>query len=208
MIRISASKLSTYSFCPRRYYYRYVKHIVEPPNELMRRGLAIHELIASIIKNGLLNADDVALTFDKYKIDKSLAKYVLGTVSNVKPFIDKMKFIDAEIKFEKQIGDFIFEGIVDAITPTKLIDWKCVDKVKEFKDPLQLAVYHQIYPDKAPEYVQVTPSRIAEIHFSEVEMNTGWLKVQTLLPKIKRKQYPMHRTSYCERCFYRDMCRT
>jgi len=207
--RLSASKLSSYAFCPRRFYLRYIKGIEEPANDLMRRGLAIHEMIAQLIDGELPDIDRVINKHFNVSPDENTYRHILSTVKLVKKeILDVTEFEGAEIHFEKELEGFTFVGIIDAITKDgRIIDWKAVDKLKDYRDPMQLSVYDKAFPDKELMYIQVTPDELVRVDYTKPEINSGWLKVLSLLPKIEKEQYPMRRTTYCERCFYRNMCR-
>ena len=202
-MRISASQLNTYSFCPRMFYYRYILGIEEPPNDLMRRGLLVHAIIAEIAKGNKPDIDSLTKEFN-YPYDNNV-KAIIKLVDD--KILKHTKFERIEERFEKEIDGIDFVGVMDALTKDgTMIDWKVVSKVKEARDPMQLAVYSKIFPAKRFKYIQLTEDKIYPIEVSQMEIDTGWLRVKTLVLKMIKKQYPMHRTRYCDRCFYRDKC--
>ena len=200
----TASMLSTYSFCPRMFYYRYVLGIEEPPNDLMRRGLLVHAIIAEIAKGNNPDIDSLVQKYN-YPYDDNV-QAIIKLVNN--RVLKEVEFTTVEERFDTEIEGIQFAGVVDAITEDgTMIDWKVVSRIKKARDPLQLAIYAKIFPAKKFEYIQLTEEGIYPVELQPIDIASGWVRAKTLVNKILRAEYPMHKTRYCPKCFYYPYCK-
>ena len=200
----TASMLGTYSFCPRMFYYRYVLGIEEPPNDLMRRGLLVHAIIAEIAKGNNPDIDSLVQKYN-YPYDDNV-QAIIKLVNN--RVLKEVEFTTVEERFDAKIEGIKFAGVVDAITEDgTMIDWKVVSRIKKARDPLQLAIYAKVFPAKKFEYIQLTEKGIYPVEFHPIDIASGWVRAKTLVNKILRAEYPMNKTRYCPKCFYYPYCK-
>lgn len=101
MLPWSYTKIISLQTCPRQFYYRYVAKLPEHKTEETRIGLAIHEILANLLRTNLTFKQ----AFIHAAIHQQLSKESLKTITACKPYIltfvknYKMRPFKAEYRF-------------------------------------------------------------------------------------------------------------
>lgn len=140
----SASRLKTYLDCKRKFYYRYIKHIKQKPQDEMNDGTLLHGLLEKLFEvrdsfesyqhmreetikvlSALLPNDDAKSNYQRELLLKKLEPFI---ESQIKHFKSTWKVISKEKLFRGKIAGLEFRGIIDRIdqnsTDTLIIDYK------------------------------------------------------------------------------------
>lgn len=186
--RYSFSKLNTYYNCILNYIYSYILKQKQKENAMSQYGILIHSILDRWAKGQLEIYDllaeykanyDSAVTepFPILRNGKSMGiSYYADGESFFTNFngIEEYRIVESEVKFEIQIEDFIFNGIIDLILKDKdgniiLWDWKSKadfkDEEEEKKYQKQLYLYSYYIKDK----YRVFPSKIVFYCFRKLQ---------------------------------------
>lgn len=166
--RFSFSKLSTANNCMLEYITHYILGYESVENSYAQYGKWIHSLLDRWAK-GLLEIYDLATEYEngyednvtepfsrlRNGLDSSQKYYDEGYefLSTFEGVGDEYEIVAAEEKFEIQIEDFIFNGVIDLILKDKdgnyaILDWKSKDGFKsdeeeaEYRRQLYLYSYY------------------------------------------------------------------
>lgn len=92
----SPSSINLYKRCPRKYYYRYVKGLIIPPNMPQIKGKVLHSILERFF-----DLDIKDLDFENYEsnLKNRLQELAISIWKENKDAIDKFSLSESEIKF-------------------------------------------------------------------------------------------------------------
>lgn len=109
MKHFSASQITTYKDCPRKWWWGYVKNIKSPPTRSQELGSKVHKAIEQYIKTGQIN-----------KIFEDYIKVVI-------PYLDLTNKFLSEHRFELPLYGSYWLGFIDFYKESE------IDKIIDFK---------------------------------------------------------------------------
>lgn len=112
----SASRLKTFLDCKRKYYYRYIQKLQAKNDDELNEGAFLHALL-----------DHLHREKDSYVSKVEMQK-------NIDILLDKLlPFEDAKTNYQKLLWKEKLQGFVDAQIEHFKMDWKVVEREKEFQ---------------------------------------------------------------------------
>lgn len=170
-IPFSFSQNRLYNDCPRKYKFRYIDNIVEPTNDNLKLGSAIHkyfECLNDILYNYAFNENNYALDIHKFVLEYSefstkssdyFAAYNTIISMKTKDYLDKLtsgwlewrklrNITNTETRFEYDDFVAIFDVISQHDGRFTISDYKVTKKPKTFTSIYsegQLLLYKYIY---------------------------------------------------------------
>lgn len=234
--RYSYSKLSTFNTCVINYILRYFQHEEDSGNAFSEYGTFIHSIMErwaneEIETWELLDVykkdyeENVVSSFPRLRNGKTMGdRYYQDGIDFLSNFngIGDYEILLVEHKFDMEIDDWIFNGIIDLVLQDKTTgeivvwDWKSKkefkDKEEEDKYRRQLYLYSEYikrefgnYPSKTVFYTFRTQREVAQpFEVSALEEAIEWAK--TTVKKI-RETFNCYDYFFCNNlCGARDMC--
>ena len=138
--KISYSRINTYMFCPQKYKMVYLDNKYIPLNADISFGLSIHKILEHYYKSSVYTYESMIDCFNLYwdssgyETPQDVYIYYLRAQKLLKDFWDnygknKPKNILTEKRFEANIGQYQFIGIIDRIDESEdgtqeLVDYK------------------------------------------------------------------------------------
>ncbi|MGM0568140.1 MAG: PD-(D/E)XK nuclease family protein [Elusimicrobiota bacterium] len=138
--KYSYTMLKTFSSCPRKFFYRYILSIKEPPTVNQFLGIAIHTILEKIHRNSVLNYRDASIMLKEIWPDigfyslfesRNFFKIVREMLSEYYKCIKEENFgiISLEESFETNFEGIIFRGRydrIDSLDPgvERVVDYK------------------------------------------------------------------------------------
>ncbi len=159
--RISQSAFSSYNYCPRLFYLKYIQRIKPPQTQSQTRGSIIHNVIKNFLKNPSKREDLLReynlLTKDNGNLEKSIVDigYPLLTLwlkEMYKRGYFSAKILSLEESFERWYKEgFVLVGTPDVVfdmgNEIHIIDWKTqrgVPSEEKIIDNFQFRCYANI----------------------------------------------------------------
>lgn len=225
METFSFTRLTTYQTCPRRYFYRYVQKLPEPPAKPLEFGKALHAVLSGVILNQgdvpeltrrAVEASELLDESDGMEIEK-MAGWFQKKFSPVGPVRSEHKLTRELLPEVEIIGyaDLIEDGFPATITDFKT-QWDRYEPV----DTMQLPLYAWMAaPELGPEiearlwFVRYfkDPMRRALIGPEEQERAVAWAR--GLVREIAEASelpgwagFPERPGKPCGSCGYADRC--
>ena len=154
--RISASLLKTFEKCQFAFFLNYIAKIRQPANEKMIIGNVVHEALEDWANGNKDYKKSLKKAFKEYKLgeiaeDKKLAmaRCIMLTEEvlnrRVNP-ITEYEIIQAELKFETEIGGIPSIGFMDLVSR---ID-KGIVEIRDWKTGTFIQTYDQVFKDFQP----------------------------------------------------------
>lgn len=174
----SFSKLSSFNTCPYCWYLKYIEHKSGKTNAFSSYGSFVHKLLERYAK-GEVKKDDLAFLYEwEYEdsIPEEFPPNAFADLSSLyynqgldffKQFngFDDYEIVGSEIKFEIEIGNSKFVGIIDLLLKDKsgdyiIVDYKSKGKFKSKKEKAEYARQLYIYAAYVKEQYGVYPKQM------------------------------------------------
>jgi CRISPR/Cas system-associated exonuclease Cas4 (RecB family) len=222
-IFVSASSLSDFNVCPKKYHYRTTQPNTAKFNDDILFGSIIHAAIEKY--NTFTEAKEYALTawedltvYSKRKPPKSIDNLLAGYFNVIVPALnlnaETKKLVEHYFRIPYK-DDIILVGKVDFILNDCIYDWKTsVNKPSDCElYATQFAVYYIAYTylfKRPPEkifYGHLYSGQLIEVPiFDSIIINTKLL-IDKMVMSIKLGLVQERVLGYfCRGCFYKDIC--
>ena len=232
---LNYSKYTKYLDCQFKYHMGYNLGFARPGVKFANRGTVFHNIMEKtnleLIKGNEMSVDDlIELTYEEYSrmfdIDDNPEEYD-EFKNNVINYYEKYSLhrevLDAELDFEIDRGDYLFNGAIDLIYRDEngeiiILDYKYAEYDEEHIDGYtkQLHLYAAALKE-VPKYRDCTIKK-AITHFvlndypnvvdiNEEIINNELNHLDEVAKEIKNPQNNFKKTEDCGKCSYRIFCR-
>ena len=218
----SFSQNRLYNDCPRKYKFRYVDGILEPTNENLELGSAVHRVFETYYTGIDEAAKEIIINLKGFLYYNQLCKE-FEQLEQVKPEYN----IGRELRIERD--DFV--SVIDLANNYSqkrmiihLADYKVTKKPKTINsiyDEGQLLVYKYLYCKEHPEvnpndvyvqYINILPYLSSKIISTTEPQMVSFETCENLFnqiaatkEKILNGEFPKKKT-WCKWCHYREIC--
>ncbi|MDD5021065.1 MAG: PD-(D/E)XK nuclease family protein [Endomicrobiaceae bacterium] len=228
--KISYSRINTYLFCPQKYKLVYLDNKYIPLNADISFGLSIHKILEHYYKSSEYTYESMIDSFNLhwdssgYETPQDVYVYYLRAKKTLKDFWNtygksKPKNILTEKRFETNIGQYQFIGIIDRIDESEdgtreLVDYKTHKTIwtqETIDNDLQLSLY--CYACKTA--LGFLPEKIAIYflsHNRKIYTSRNEDKIQhavnvslEVADKINKSEFDPN-TSKCQYCDFKNSC--
>ena len=206
-MRISTTKINTFLWCKRQYQLKYIDKLPVVSTPLMDRGIYVHALLSAYVKGiepPVPSNPDIVES----------AKIMFNNA--IKVFKPKKSGL-SEIEVSRPYKDDIIMGIIDYFDNDTLIDFKAIDKPKNYRSPLQLAIYRYLIGQrKEYRYLHIWEKGTQWLTYTDKDLNFYDEIWQEAIEEIKsyEKEYtlagiefPTRKTRFCKQyCSFYPIC--
>lgn len=170
LVDFSYSRIDTYTQCPAKYFYSYIKKEPRQFNAAATLGNIVHSVLENTLENDKqLNIQELTTEYEKniltWDPDKKISQELVSAGFNIiNEFYDtnidvEFNIYDKELSFDFVIGSYRIIGFIDRvdvygdrvhITDYKTGKWEVA--LKDVPTNMQLGIYalamHHIFPEK------------------------------------------------------------
>lgn len=203
-MKLSYTKLSTYTTCPQKFKLRYVDNIPDFSSPEMVLGSKVHEAIHRLFKNQPIDSID-----DGYVVNR--AKKVVEEITK------KYKVIGSEVYFSLPVFDVEFEGYIDLIAKDSIGNLLVLDFKLGVGSLLQTAIYAWMLEKAKNKQVNFIGLLKVSLNgdetvnedirpFSDEYRQEVERFIQNTLESISKGIYVPKPSENCLRCSYVEFC--
>lgn len=177
----SASQVSEFKRCPRKWYYKKVVKLEEPSNPAQARGKAVHSAIESFLETRQIALP--VITDEQVGVDsEALAEYV----SIAAPYLPEGDYeIEREVLLPTFEGGPLWVGYIDVRYPgVRIIDHKTTSDFRYAKTPEELRNDTQLNAYAHWEYEQ---GATGELEVAHLYLRTRGRKLASYVPALTTK---------------------
>ena len=210
---LSASSVKTYQMCPRKWRYRYVDRLPEPPSAAMARGTLVHETVERYWRN------------EYGKAEPGLHRYVAAyrkMAGAVEP--DRVAQVELKLSAELEGVDVPILGFLDLVTSDELVidlktagrHWPSERAFSELPPALYTWLaeengyhvrgfeFHILIGDGVDRRVM---AQRLPVTLDESDMEHHLAAVRSAWRGIVAEEFPPRRQILCGYCAYQEVCR-
>ena len=159
--RVSASQIKTWKMCPRKWGFKYIEVLEDPPGKAAILGTKVHEQLEWWLQAGSINS-----TLPEGKIAKAATKHLPGP--------SYQNQVEREIIFDR--AGVTFRGFVDLIDPTEKRGPLIYDH-KTSSDPKRWGLTPETLPED-PQAIIYAIWGLEEFGLDSVELQWTYLKTR------------------------------
>jgi len=208
-MKISPTKINTFRWCKRQYYYKYILKLPTIQTPQMERGVYVHELMSAYIRNAELPMHE-----NEWILESGHQIF-----SNILKGWEDLGFKNGISEFEiwKREGEDEIGGIIDFFNNDVIVDFKAVDKLKEWRNPIQLSIYRFVIGRRYRYfYLQANETNYKILELTNRDMDFWEIEWRKTIDEIKEYEmkyfladipFPAKRTKYCKQyCSFYEQC--
>jgi hypothetical protein len=121
-MRLSYTNVKTFRDCPKKYQFKYIQHLPEPEGEELQIGIVGHKVLEGYYSNDPIARSQMVLEslLDGIeKVEPAIRQKVKESLEGYHEWAevqDKgIKIVQAEREINIQVGDYLFNGKIDAV---------------------------------------------------------------------------------------------
>lgn len=233
-MKISKSKINTYTKCPREFKYIYIDHLYNEPNQYMQLGLDVHKIAekigAELKTKADVTEDDVLKAFENNYIESEfdLTKHMESLYSFFcSVFASNLKIVNVEEDIYDE--DFNIRGIVDLVLEDietedlYIVDYKTSKTKPITKYRLELCMYRKLIESKYPGRTVIsaiifftkdggyrgfsfTNAQKKGARVTDEDYDAVFTYIDFIKDKIDKKIFPPKKQYLCQYCRFNAKC--
>lgn len=229
-MRLSKSKINTFTVCPRQFKYQYIDEIESETSDAAILGTNVHEIAELFVKQWPIAENDILDTL--LRLEENYEDDYKDHTLNLAKFFKKM-LIDKNLKIfmaEEYLFSekYDFNGFADIVFEKDdgkliVIDYKTgkSSNVKKYK--LELCYYkmliEEMFPDKEVEYAAIYFTKDGDLScmkFTDSEKGDAFCTkkdyglainyIGTVRLQIEEGYFPANKQYLCNYCSYFKLC--